>query len=184
MANPFELLGLEPTFALDSALLEQRQRELNRALHPDRHATKGAAERRQALGRAMDINRAVRALRDPATRAEVLFDVLGVDSLSERTVTDPMLLGEMLEQRELLDEIRRAKDVSRLRQLAARMREREAEIVARLAAAFDALAPALRAQKLDAAARETALPSARRLLTELRYVRRFLEEVAAIEDEI
>ena len=95
MSNPFETLGLAPTFTLDAAELEQRQRELNRALHPDRHASKGSGERRQALGRAMDVNQAYRTLRDAASRAEALFELLGIHELSERTVTDPTLLGEM-----------------------------------------------------------------------------------------
>lgn len=184
MANPFELLGIRPTFKLDPALLEQRQRELNRVLHPDRHAGKTPAERRAALGRAMDVNQAMRRLRDPAARAEALFELLGEDSLSERSVTDPLLLGEMLEQREQLDEIRRSKDVARLKQLGSGMRERELRVVARLGEAFEPLTEALAQGAAGREPRERTLPEVRRLLSELRYVRRFMEEVAAIEDEI
>ena len=182
MVNPFELLGLPSTFAVDPELLEQRQRELNRALHPDRHSGKTPAERREALGRSMDVNQAYRTLRDPASRAEALFELLGTNSLSERTVTDPTLLGEMLEQRELLDEIRRNKNTAQLAELKQRMLVREASLVVEMTRAFEPLTATLDCRK--SAIERPQLASARRLLTELRYVRRFAEEVAAIEDEM
>ena len=185
MQNPFETLGLSPTFGLDLAELEQRQRDLNRAVHPDRHAGKGAAERRQALSRAMDINQAYRTLRDPASRAEALFELLGASALAERTFTDPALLGEMLEQRELLDEVRRDKDLKRLGELKQRMQERERQIVVDLTLAFEPLlGHAARDPQASTPLSASALDQTQRLFTELKYVRRFGEEVAAIEDEI
>jgi molecular chaperone HscB len=181
MSNPFELLGLAPSFAIEPELLEQRQRDLNRALHPDRHAGKSPGERREALGRSMDVNRAYRTLRDPASRAEALFELLGESWSSERTVTDPTLLGEMLEQREQLDEIRRNKDMERLKLLAREMRARESALVEQMARAFQPLTDAL---PVPAGGARPQLSTVRRLLTELRYVRRFVEEVGAIEDEM
>jgi molecular chaperone HscB len=180
VANPFETLGLTPTFALDASSLEQRQRELNRAVHPDRHAGKGPAERRQALSRAMDINLAYRTLRDPASRAEALFALLGAPQTQEATVSDPLLLMEMLEQREAMEEARRAKDEPRLRNIAASMAERERRVTADLQQAF---APLLGPAPLPDAARSEQLARARALLAELRYARRFAEEIAAFEDE-
>jgi molecular chaperone HscB len=185
MQNPFQTLGLTPTFGLDAAELEQRQRELNRALHPDRHAGKSSAERRLALGRAMDINQAYRTLRDPASRAEALFELLGAHGIEERSVTDPVLLGEMLEQRELLDEVRRDKDLKRLGELKEQMLARERQIVSDLTRAFEVLLAG--ASLGDDAPRSLSGPTLerpQRLYTELKYVRRFGEEVAAIEDEI
>ena len=200
MANPFETLGLAPTFALDPASLEQRQRELNRAVHPDRHAGKSPAERRQALSRAMDINLAYRTLRDPASRAEALFELLGAGGTRESTISDPVLLLEMLEQREALEQARQSKDLARLRGIGALMAERERRVTAALESAFAPLlgstspsqaalsqaalsqaapsAPAVRAE-----ARAEQLAGARQLLAELRYVRRFAEEIAVFEDE-
>jgi molecular chaperone HscB len=183
MPNPFETLGLEPSFALDPALLEQRQRVLNRALHPDRHAGKGSGERRLALSRSMDINQAYRTLRDPAARAEALFELLGMHELGERTVTDPMLLGEMLEQRELLDEARRDKNRDRLLELKLTMTERRAQVEAALGRAFEPLL-VYATQKDARASRGPEAEAAQRLFAELKYVRRFGEEVAAIEDEL
>jgi molecular chaperone HscB len=196
MPNPFETLGLQPTFALAATALEARQRELNRAVHPDRHAGKSPGERRQALSHAMDVNLAYRALRDPTTRAEALLELLGVPALGDRekTISDPLLLGEMLEQRELLEEARQSKNVAQLRELAAAMKAREARVLSELEQAFAPLFAALPAASsvADPAAHSAAaspartaqIDGARRLLSELRYVRRFAEEVAAFEDEL
>jgi molecular chaperone HscB len=177
--HPFEILGLVPSFALDPSVLEQRQRELNRVLHPDRHAGKSPAERRQALSRAMDINLAYRALRDPASRAEALFELLGAGSTRESTISDPVLLMEMMEQREALEEARGTKNRTQLDLIGRSMAEREQVVLGRLNEAF---APLL-AGALPSETREAQLASARQLLAELRYVRRFAEEIAAFEDD-
>jgi molecular chaperone HscB len=183
MSNPFETLGIAPTFTLDIAELEERQRELNRAVHPDRHAGKAPAERRQSLSRTMDVNQAFRALRDPASRAEALFELLGIHELAERTIDDPALLGDMLEQRELLDEARRDKDKDRLNVLGRHMKEREALVREALGRAFEPLLE-YSAKADSRASRGPEVEAAQRLFSELKYVRRFGEEVAAIEDEI
>ena len=181
MPNPFQILGLAPSFSLDLGELEQRQRDLNRALHPDRNAGRPPAERRESLSRSMDINQAYRVLRDPASRAEALFELLGVHEVAERTVNDPALLSAMLEQRELLDQARRDKDGARLSTLKRENDERRLEIERALGEAFRPLVASL-AEAAPAADRD-ALDSVRRLYGELKYVRRFGEEVAAIEDE-
>lgn len=183
MPNPFQTLGLAPAFALDLAELEQRQRELNRALHPDRNTGRPPAERRESLSRSMDINQAYRVLRDPASRAEALFELLGVHQVAERTVHDPALLSAMLEQREKLDEARREKDGEQLRALKRDNDERRREIERALGEAFAPLTARL-AEATSPAPAGDGLDTARRLYGELKYVRRFGEEVAAIEDEM
>jgi len=184
VAHPFEILGLAPSFALDPSVLEQRQRELNRALHPDRHAGKSPGERRQALSRAMDINLAYRTLRDPASRAEALFELLGAGSTRESTISDPVLLMEMMEQREALEEARRADDRTQLDAIGRSMAEREQVVLGRLSEAFAPLLTGSPSPATSSAAlREAQLARARQLLAELRYVRRFAEEIAAFEDD-
>jgi molecular chaperone HscB len=89
----------------------------------------------------------------------------------------------MLEQRELLDEVRRNKDAARLAALKANMLAREGELVTELGSAFDPLLP-VGTGTAPASSQDPHVLSAQRLLTELRYVRRFTEEVAAIEDEL
>ncbi len=173
-SDPFETLGIEPRFGLDLRAVEQRHRELSRALHPDRYTGRSAAERRLALGRAIDVNEAFRAVRDPVRRAEALLLRAGV-AVSEtgEPKPDPALLMEMMEAREELAEARRAKDLARVGKLAAAMRDRQEKVERRVGAA------------LDAGARDPQiLGAARAALGELRYVRRFLDEVRAIEEEL
>jgi molecular chaperone HscB len=174
--DPFEILGTEPAFELDLAALERRHRELSRALHPDRHAGKSAAERRLALGRAIEVNQAWRTLKDPVRRAEALLARLGVGhGEGEEPKPDPELLMDMMELRERLGEARQSQDARALASLVAEVRAREERLLGVLASRFAELVPA-----------RSALSAGEllRLLGELRYTRRFLEEAAAIEDEL
>jgi molecular chaperone HscB len=172
MADAFETLGVEPRFALDLAALEQRHRDLSRALHPDRYTGAPAAERRLALGRAIDVNEAFRALKDPVRRAEALLAKRGVAvGETKEPKASPDLLMEMMEQREDLSAAAKAKDLARVAKLGQAMATRRATIEARLGAVLD--------DKENPRAND-ALP----LLGELRYIRRFLDEVSALEDEL
>ncbi len=174
MVDPFETLGLEPRFDLDLAALEQRHRDLSKALHPDRYTGAPAAERRMSLSRAIDVNEAFRVLKDPIRRAEALLRRAGV-AMSETSEPKPppALLMEMMEQREELSDAARARDLGRVAALGRGMDARRAEVERRLGLALDAAGG-------DPQKIVTALPS----LGELRYIRRFLDEVSAIEDEL
>lgn len=174
MGDPFETLGVEPRFDLDLRALEQRHRDLSKALHPDRYAGAPAAERRLSLGRAIDVNEAFRVLRDPIRRAEALVKKAGVAvGETAEPPAAPALLMEMMEAREELSDAARAKNLAGVLRLGAGMRARQEATIARLAQAFTAAAA--EPQKMSAA-----LP----ILGELRYVRRFLDEVAALEEEL
>lgn len=174
MVDPFETLGVEPRFDLDRAALELRHRELSKALHPDRYAGAPAAERRLSLSRAIDVNESFRALKDPIRRAEALLRRAGVPvGETSEPKPPPSLLMEMMEAREELAEAGRARDLGRVGKLGEAMRAREAAVLGRLASAFaEAGGDARRAAEI--------LPA----LGELRYIRRFLDEVSAIEEEL
>ena len=169
--DPFETLGVEPVFGLDLASLEQRHRDLSRALHPDRHASSGATERRMALGRAIEVNEAFRLLKDPVRRAEALLARRGVPSGEGKgPPASPTLLMEVMERREALAEIRQSKNSAALSGLIAEVRQVEARTEATLAGefAFDTPNPEQILKRIG----------------ELRYYRRFLEEAAAIADDL
>jgi molecular chaperone HscB len=171
VTDPFETLGFEPVFDLDPALLERRHRELSRALHPDRYAGRPASERREALGRAIGVNHAFRALKDPVARAEALLTRHGTHvEESGGKPADPMLLMEVLERREALGDAKRKGDLDTVRRLAAEVREREGSALDGIQRGFTQTPPDLALVEKE--------------LGELRYHRRFLEEVSAIEDEI
>jgi molecular chaperone HscB len=173
MSDPFTTLGVPRRFSLDLRELEQRFRDLSRALHPDKHAQASPAERRVAAEKSVAVNDAFRILKNPQTRAAALLAASG-RTVEEHTRADPALLAEILELREELDGVRNAPDRDAL---VATMRARveshvnEAEKV--IAEAFDhddAPVPA----KLDRAYES---------LVKLRYLYRFLEEADAMLEE-
>jgi molecular chaperone HscB len=172
--DPFATLGIERKFDVDLAALEKTHRELSRALHPDRYAAAGASERRLALSRAVLVNESWRVVRDPVKRAEALFTLAAVP-VGETHEPKPSgeLLMEMLERREALGEAKDARDLARVHALGREMEERTLTVERALAEGF-AMA-GKNPEKLAAL-----VPK----LGELRYCRRFLEEVSAIEDAL
>src|ERR1041384_3490226 len=129
MTDPFATLGVEPRFDLDLHALEQRHRDLSKAHHPDRYTSAPAAERRLALSRAIDVNEAFRALRDPIRRAEALIRRAGVPvGETAEPKAAPDLLMEMMEAREELSFAARGKDLARVAALGQTMSERQRAI--------------------------------------------------------
>jgi molecular chaperone HscB len=164
-------MGLEPAFGLDLVVLEQRHRDLSRALHPDRYAASGAAERRLALGRAIEVNDAFRNLKDPVRRAEALLARRGVHTgEGKEPPASPALLMEVMERREALAEVRISKDQVALSRLIDEMVHAEQRVQADLARQFSAL---------DADSAEIL-----KRVGELRYYRRFLDEARSIADDL
>jgi molecular chaperone HscB len=173
MIDPFETLGIEPKFDIDLRAVEQRHRDLSKALHPDRYAGAPAAERRMSLSRAIDVNAAWRAVRDPVQRAEALLRRAKVDvTETSAPKADPELLMEMMEAREELSDAARSKDTARIERLGRAMRAREETTIGALG------------RKIAEAGDPDALQRVLPLLGELRYIRRFLDEVNAIEEEL
>jgi len=169
--NPFEALGVEPVFGLDLAALEQRHRDMSRALHPDRHAASGAAERRMALGRAIEVNESFRILKDPVRRAEALLALRGVATgEGKEPPASPAFLMEVMERREALAEVRQTKNEPALDRLITEVRALAGGVEATLG-------------------REFASPNSNpaeilKRMGELRYYRRFLDEAASIADDL
>lgn len=176
--DPFSVLGLEPSFDLDMNAAEQRFRELSRVVHPDRFAGAGGGERRRALGKAVDLNEAWRLLRDPIRRAEALLRRHGV-AFNEAAQPRPSqaLLMEFLELREELAEARAGRDLAAVGRLDAQVKSREQAVIERARAGFAALAA-------GGAGRDAHVAALLDALGEWRYIRRFFDEVRAIEEEI
>jgi molecular chaperone HscB len=163
--NPFALLGLTESFELDVLDLEKRVREVQRNDHPDRATT--PLERRLRMGRAVDVNEAFRTLKDDLSRAKALLALRGVDVNGNEQPAEPDFLMEVMELREALGDAREAKRLAEVSQLGARVEVLCAATKAEFSARFS---------KDDFA-------GARSTLAKLRYYRRFLDEVAVIEEE-
>ena len=118
--NHFELLGLPAHYALDSANLESRYRDLQGQVHPDRFAAASEAERRVALQWAAQANEAYRTLRDPVDRARYLLGLKGFDTGEETNTAMPAdFLMQQMEWREAVAEARQGRDAARLESLRA-----------------------------------------------------------------
>ncbi len=165
--DPFTTLGLPAVYSLDRDALEQRYRDLQRALHPDRFTSAPATERRMALSKAVEVNAAYRLLRDDLQRAEALVALRCGPSTGD--AADPDFLMTIMELREALSEAKATADLTTVRRLASRVETAQAQ-------AQQTFARTLDTDPLDAAA-------LRQSLSALKYYRRFLDEVAVIEDE-
>jgi molecular chaperone HscB len=138
-SNHFELLGLPAKYAVDPAQLEQRYRELQSQVHPDRFASGTEAERRVAMQWATRANEAYRTLRDPVHRARYLLGLKGYDTGEEtNTSMPPDFLMQQMEWRETVAEAREARDALRLRGLRGEIAAARAEMLRMLERAIDA----------------------------------------------
>jgi molecular chaperone HscB len=172
--DPFATLGIDPRFNIDLPAVEQRHRDLSRALHPDKFSGAPAAERRLALNRAIEVNEAWRAVRDPIRRAEALMRRAGVPvGEVEEPKPSPDLLMEMMESREALAEATQKKDLAGVKRLGEAMQARMDATMSALGQGFDEAGG-------DRAKLSALLPR----MGELRYIRRFLDEVSAFEEEM
>ena len=170
--DPFQLLGVDRRFDIDLSVVEKTHRELSRALHPDRYSQAGASERRAALEKAASVNEAWRTVRDPIKRAEALFAVNGIAvGENHEPKATPAFLMEVLEEREALAEARAAKDLAKVSAIGAAMSARQQGVEKKLASGFESATDNATLTKL--------VP----LLGELRFYKRFLDEVSAIEEE-
>jgi molecular chaperone HscB len=175
--DPFTTLGLARRYDLDKNELERRYRDLQQALHPDKYTGAPASERSMTLRKAVEVNEAYRVLRDDGKRAEALLAALSGGAraaVAEREAADPELLMEMMELREALAEARAAQASQRIAQLSEQVSSRQRAVQEALASVF---------ALLDTENTPDALRRARELVGRMRYYRRFLDEVAAFEDE-
>ncbi len=176
MTDPFALFGLPERFEIDRAELERRYLAMSRELHPDRHVNASPRERLLSVERTTNLNEAYKTLRDDFRRAEHLLLCRGIDTTEQnedhRATVDGQLLMEVLELREALAQACASSDAVKINELAVDVRGRTDRAWTELRALF---------QKLDAGD-PAPLRSIATGMTSLRYYRRFLEEVAVIED--
>lgn len=104
-SNDFELFELPVGFALDRAQLDERWKNLQREVHPDRHAAADAQTQRQAMQWSVRINEAYQRLKDPMQRAAYLCELHGAPIQAENNTAMPAaFLMQQMEWREALDE--------------------------------------------------------------------------------
>jgi len=122
----FTLFQLPQHLHLDAAALEKQFYALSRKLHPDRFASKPAAEQEAALSASSQLNDAYRTLKDPILRTQYLLKLEGVEleeqskaatdaarasGVEKKQVVPPELLEEVFELNMQLQEMRAAKQM-------------------------------------------------------------------------
>ncbi len=100
----FELFSLPVRFELKRTELDQRFRQLQALVHPDKYATASSPEQRQAAEKSMNINDAYQTLKDPIKRAMLVCSMRGVSvDLNTNTAMSMDFLIEQMELREALE---------------------------------------------------------------------------------
>jgi len=137
--NHFGLFTLPERYRLDPGDLDERYRELQRKVHPDRFASASDQERRISIEQAANINDAYQTLKDPLKRARYLLQLRSQWRDDEsRTTRDVDFLMEQMELREALDGVPGyPQPLVALEELAARVNTDIAELDAALALALD-----------------------------------------------
>lgn len=120
----FAQFGLPLHLHLDLLALEKSFYAQSRKLHPDRFASRPAAEQEAALAASSQLNDAYRTLRDPIARTEYLLELEGIQleeqsraatdaakasGTAKKQVAPPDLLEEAFELNMQLEEMRMAR---------------------------------------------------------------------------
>lgn len=167
--NDFALMGLPERFALERATLDERWKQLQREVHPDRFASQGAAAQRVAMQWSMRVNEAYARLKDPLQRAAYLCELRGARIDAERNTAMPAaFLMQQMEWREALDE---AADEAALDALLAQTRAARQALLVQLE------------QQLDAPGAPDASQAAESVRA-LMFVERFSQEVQTRMDRL
>ncbi len=138
--NDFTLFGLSQRHALDRADLDQRWRDLQSRVHPDRFASEGAAAQRIAMQWAVRVNEAYQRLKDPLKRGAYLCELRGAPIQAENNTAMPgAFLMQQMAWREALDD---AADADAVQQLDDAVADEERGLLATLGRTLDAQADA------------------------------------------
>ncbi len=181
--NHFEMFNLPVQFALDSADLQQRYRQLQQTLHPDRFANASERDRLLAVQRSSQLNDAYSTLREPLARAEYLLHLQGIDLAHEQTtLRDPEFLMAQMEWRERLEELEemlRGRHLSpeglSACPLAVAIAAAEKELEAEAQQLFEQLEQALAEQHYEPAAI---------LIRKLKFMAKLRIELEGLEDQL
>uniref|UniRef100_A0A6B2LEW1 J domain-containing protein n=1 Tax=Arcella intermedia TaxID=1963864 RepID=A0A6B2LEW1_9EUKA len=111
----FDFFSLPASFEIDTKLLQDRFRQLQKKLHPDRFTRKSEKERKFSQEQSSSLNTAYKILSHDLLRAQYMLKLRGHDVLAEgKTLLDPELLAEVLEVREDLDNADTLQDIQKV----------------------------------------------------------------------
>ncbi|XP_071700939.1 iron-sulfur cluster co-chaperone protein HscB homolog [Rutidosis leptorrhynchoides] len=137
----FKIFGLERKFDIDDGSLEGTYKSWQKKLHPDLVHTKSKEEREYAAEQSARVIDAYTTLRKPLKRAIYVMSLEGIEVDEEQTVSEPELLGEIMEIREAVEE---ANDSQALNKI-------HSEMEVKLRRWFDSFANAFKSKEYDEA---------------------------------
>ena len=109
--NFFELFDVPVAYEVDLDLVQQRYRELQKAVHPDKFVNASDQEKRISMQQTSWVNEAFNTLKQPVDRAIYLLKLKGVDiNLENETTMDAGFLMDQMEMREALSEVQSKDD--------------------------------------------------------------------------
>ena len=88
-SDHFSLFNLPCNFRLDTSVLDQRFREAQAKVHPDKYVQAGETERRLSLQWATRVNEAYQTLKKPLARAQYLLKIRSHDVDAENNAAMP-----------------------------------------------------------------------------------------------
>jgi molecular chaperone HscB len=110
-SNFFELFEVPVAYEVDLDLVQQRYRELQKVVHPDKFVNASDQEKRISMQQTSWINEAFNTLKQPVDRAIYLMGLKGIDlHLQNETTMDAGFLMEQMEMREALSDVRSKDD--------------------------------------------------------------------------
>lgn len=166
----FTLFNQSRRFQLDNTALEQRYRDLQAQVHPDKFAHLSEAEKRLSMQWTTRVNEAYQTLRNPLNRARYLLSLQGVDTQEESNTAMPGdFLMQQMEWREALEEAVQAKDIGALEELEQRVQHEVRFLQQQLAADID--------DSHD-------YPAASGIVRKLKFLEKLAEEIGSAFDEL
>lgn len=173
-ATYFEIFDIPVSFECDINAIQQRYRELQKTVHPDKFVNSSDLEKRISMQHTSRINEAFNTLKNPVERALYLLKLKGLDiNFDNETTMDAQFLMEQLELRESLASV--GNDINSLEKLDAMSSDVKNKL-SQLMSDFSSL------YELD----EHDL--ARELIRKMQFLRKAQKEIsecsASIEDEL
>lgn len=171
LTDHFTLLGLPRQFDIDPEVLHRKYLELNRHAHPDFHAGDSPDVQELHLRVSAAVNDAYRTLKDSASRAGYLLELLGGrSSADDKTVPDGFLETMMMMQEEIAES--NATEADR-RRIGVVLRTQHDGLMCRIATLFDECRQAVACE----AVRTDLLGEIRKQLNAVSYVKKLLSQL-------
>ncbi|MDH2915679.1 MAG: Fe-S protein assembly co-chaperone HscB [Gallionella sp.] len=166
----FQLFELPSRFQIDNAALDQRYRDLQSQVHPDKFSHLSESDQRRSVQWATRVNEGYQTLRSPLARGRYMLSLLGVDTQEETNTAMPLdFLMQQMEWREALQDALQSKDIDALDVLSDNNRQETATLQQQLG------------RQLDESHDHLAAAGSVR---KLRFLEKLAEEISSAYDEL